>query len=100
MVARAIRGAVLGCGPFAANHLHGWAALVGGEIVAVRDRDQPKVEAIQFRHGSAAAFGAAATMSACEAPDLVDIVTTGESHFPVIRQEPFARDMLQAHVMM
>ena len=48
-----MRGAVIGCGFFAQNHLNAWASLKGEgtEIAAVCDRDRAKAEA------AARAFG-------------------------------------------
>src|SRR5690349_23753910 len=51
-----LRGGVIGCGFFAQNHLHSWAALRGTgaegvELAAVCDRDGAKAQAAAERFG-------------------------------------------------
>lgn len=109
-MAKAIRGAVIGCGFFAANHLHGWAELDGCEIVAVCDKDLAKAELAGAEFGIAEVFADAETMLRQTRPDFVDVVTTVESHLPLVRlaarheipvicQKPFASDLAQAEEM-
>lgn len=106
----ALRGAVIGCGFFAANHLNGWRDVTGAEIVAVCDRDRGKAQDAADRYGIAAAYDDAATMFANETLDFVDIVTTVESHrplvemacrygVPVICQKPLALNSDDARAM-
>ena len=95
------RGALIGCGFFARNHMHGWADAEGAEIVAVCDRDRGKAEAFARDFGVAAVFDDAAEMLSATRPDFVDIATTVESHRPLVElslahgaltvcQKPFA----------
>ncbi len=94
------RGALIGCGFFARNHMHGWAGIEGAEIVAVCDRDPDKARAFATEFG-AEPFTDAATMLARVRPDFVDIATTVGSHRPLVElalshgalticQKPFA----------
>ena len=104
------RGALIGCGFFAHNHLHGWAALADAEIVAVCDLDRRKAEEIAAKFGIAAVFTDAAALLASQPFDFVDIATTVASHRPlvelacrhsrvVICQKPFAETIEDAHAM-
>ena len=99
----AFRGALIGCGFFARNHMHGWADAEGAEIVAVCDLDRAKAEDFARSFG-ATPYTDAAAMLAEVRPDFVDIATTVESHRPLVElaararrarsicQKPFARD--------
>ena len=100
-----LKGGVIGCGFFAANHLEAWELLDGVAIVAVCDRDPAKA-----RWDGAKSYTDAAAMLAAEKLDFVDIITTVESHrqlvelaashrVPVICQKPFALDMADARAM-
>jgi len=100
-----LKGAVIGCGFFATNHLAAWQLLDGVEIVAVCDRDPAKA-----KWNGARAYTDAAEMLAGEALDFVDIITTVESHrplvelaashgLPVICQKPFALDRADGEAM-
>ncbi|MCP4316619.1 MAG: Gfo/Idh/MocA family oxidoreductase [Hyphomicrobiales bacterium] len=92
--------AVIGCGFFAPNHLHAWNELSGAKLIAVCDIDENKVAAAAAHYSVPGAFTDAAEMLAVAKPDLVDIVTTMDSHrmlvelcaangIPVIVQKPF-----------
>jgi predicted dehydrogenase len=101
MAAR-LRGALIGCGFFARNHLHAWRDL-GDEVdlVAVCDLDPARAETAAREFAVPAAETDAAAMLTRHRPDFVDIVTTMPSHealvllaarhrVPVIVQKPFA----------
>ena len=99
-----LKGAVIGCGFFAQNHLHGWTDLDDIEIVAVCDVDETKARAAAEKFGIARVYTSAETLFATEALDFVDIPTTMETHealaglafahgVPVILQKPFAPDL-------
>ena len=101
-----LRGAVIGCGFFAQNHLRAWADVEGAEIVAVCDRDPARLAAAAALTG-AQAHADAAAMFAAERLDFVDIATTMESHealtglaaahkVPAICQKPLAPDIATA----
>lgn len=94
------RGALIGCGFFARNHMHGWRDAPGAEIVAVCDIDRARAEAFAAEFG-ARAYTDAAAMLAETAPDFVDVATTVETHRPLVElalasgalticQKPFA----------
>ena len=103
MTAR-LKGAVIGCGFFAQNHLHGWADLDDVEIVAVCDVDEAKAKLAAEKFGIARVYTSAEALLATETLDFVDIPTTMETHealtalafahgVPVILQKPFAPDL-------
>ena len=105
-----LRGVLIGCGFFAANHLHAWSDLDDVEIVGVCDSDPAKAEVAAARFGVPRSYRDAAVMLRAEKPDFVDIATTAPSHrmlvelaaaegVPAICQKPFALDMDDAQAM-
>lgn len=105
-----LRGGLIGCGFFAANHLHGWAEVDGAEIVAICDQDTARVEEAGQAFGIAARYSDAARMLEVEQLDFVDIVTSVPSHKPlvelaarynvhVICQKPLAGTLSDARAM-
>ncbi|SHG53766.1 Predicted dehydrogenase [Kaistia soli DSM 19436] len=99
-----LKGAVIGCGFFAQNHLHGWAEFDDVEIVAVCDLDDAKAKAAAEIFGIARVYTSAQALFETEVLDFVDIPTTMEMHeplaglafahgVPVILQKPFAPDL-------
>lgn len=93
------RGALIGCGFFARNHMHGWADVAGAEIVAACDLDQAEAMARAF--GVAAVNDDPVAMAAAERLDFINVATTPPSHRPLvelasrhaavaIRQKPIA----------
>ncbi|WJS87473.1 Gfo/Idh/MocA family oxidoreductase [Paracoccus sp. TOH] len=104
-----MKGALIGCGFFAQNQMHGWAGIEGVRIVAVCDRDPARREQTAARFG-ARPYADAAAMLAAEALDFVDIATTVAAHrslvdlaaragLHVICQKPFAETMADARAM-
>jgi predicted dehydrogenase len=98
---RTFRGALIGCGFFAENHMHGWAEAEGAAIVAVCDRDRARAERFAALFGVPAVYDDAAAMLAAERPDFCDVATTVESHRALVElalahgaaticQKPFA----------
>jgi len=96
-----LRGALIGCGFFSVNHLHGWRDAKGAEIVAICDRSEDRLNLVGDQFGIAARYTDAATMLASEKLDFVDIATTAPTHralaelaaahmLAVICQKPFA----------
>jgi predicted dehydrogenase len=81
---RVLRGGVIGCGFFAANHLHGWQDVEGATIVAVCDRERARAVEAAGRFGVPAVYDDASAMFEAESLDFVDIVTTVESHRPLV----------------
>ena len=96
-----LRGALIGCGFFAINHLHGWRDARGASIVAICDRSPARLQIAGEQFGIAARYADAAEMLAKEKLDFVDIATTAPTHralcelaashgVAVICQKPFA----------
>ncbi|MDE2383328.1 MAG: Gfo/Idh/MocA family oxidoreductase [Alphaproteobacteria bacterium] len=96
-----LRGALIGCGFFAINHLHGWRDAKGAEIVAICDRSADRLKIAGDQFGITARYQDAAEMLAREKLDFVDIATTAPMHralaemaaargLAVICQKPFA----------
>ncbi len=74
------RGALIGCGFFALNHMNSWADLPGVEIVAVCDLDEARARSMAECFGIDRFYSDARKMMDNENPDFVDIVTTAQSH--------------------
>lgn len=102
-----LRGAVIGCGFFAQNHLKAWGDVRGAELVAVCDLDPAKARAAAELTG-AQAFTDAKAMFESARPDFVDIATTMETHealvetaasagADIICQKPLAPDISTVH---
>ena len=98
-----LKGAIIGCGFFARNHLNAWNDVQGARLVAVCDIDPAKAEAAAAMTG-AKPYTDARAMLAEEKLDFVDIATTMESHealmalaaehkLAAICQKPFAPDL-------
>jgi D-apiose dehydrogenase len=96
-----LRGALIGCGFFAVNHLHGWRDAEGAEIVAICDRSPERLKIVGDQFGINARYSDAAEMLDAEKLDFVDIATTAPTHralaeltasrgLAVICQKPFA----------
>ena len=83
-----MRGALIGCGFFAQNHLHAWQdmAAEGVDLVAVCDVDRARAEAAAARFGIARAYHDAAELFATENLDFVDIATRMDSHGALVSQ--------------
>jgi predicted dehydrogenase len=105
-----LRGALIGCGFFAVNHLHGWRDVSGAEIVSICDSNAERLNAVGDRFGIAQRYRNATEMLDREQPDFVDIATTVQSHrtlvelaatkrIPMICQKPFAPNLADAKAM-
>jgi D-apiose dehydrogenase len=105
-----LKGALIGCGFFAANHLNAWRDVEGAEIVALCDRDPARLAEAAARFGIARTHADAAEMLAAEALEFVDIATTVPGHRPLVElaagagvhmicQKPFAGSMADARAM-
>lgn len=104
------KGALIGCGFFAQNHLHAWRDVDGAEIVALCDRDRTRLEETARRFGIERVYTDADAMLAAEDLDFVDIATTVETHRPLVElaasrgrhivcQKPFAANLDDARSM-
>ena len=100
-----MRGALIGCGFFAQNHLNAWRDMRadGVELVAVCDIDPAKAEAAARGFGIGRHYTDPAALLAAETLDFVDIATRMETHLDLVRlaigrgvrtivQKPFAPD--------
>lgn len=100
-------GAVIGCGFFSQNHLHGWQEVEGAHIEAVCDLEETraaqKAEAFDIDH----VYTDMNRMMAERSLDFVDVVTQMDSHgeivcavaeheLPVICQKPLAGSLDEA----
>jgi D-apiose dehydrogenase len=105
-----MRGALIGCGFFAVNQLHGWRDAKGADMTAICDLDAGRLAAVGDQFGIAKRYANARAMLETERPDFVDIATTVASHralvelaaelkIPVICQKPFAANLADAKAM-
>ena len=105
-----LQGALIGCGFFAVNQMHGWADIADVDIVAVCDRDAGRARAMANRFAVSDVYDDAAAMMNDKALDFVDIATTPPSHrvlvelaashgIPAICQKPFAPRLDDARAM-
>jgi D-apiose dehydrogenase len=103
------RGALIGCGFFAKNHMNAWNDVQGANIVAVCDIDAAKAKAFAKQFG-VKAYSDASAMLTDVVPDFVDIATTVSSHRSlvtlaaqhtktVICQKPFAATYADGQAM-
>ena len=81
-----MRGALIGCGFFAQNHLNAWRDMRadGVELVAVCDIDHAKAKAASEAFGIPRYYTDPAQMFAAEKLDFVDIVTRMETHLDMV----------------
>ena len=80
MSGRPWQGALIGCGFFAPNHLHSWAATARAQIVALCDVDASKAQALGSAFKIAAVYTDVVQLLAREDIDFVDVVTPPASH--------------------
>ncbi|MEO9336095.1 Gfo/Idh/MocA family oxidoreductase [Mesorhizobium sp. SB112] len=105
-----LRGALIGCGFFAVNQMHGWVDAKGASIVAICDHDPERLKIVGDQFGIERRYSDAAELLADGGFDFVDIATTVLSHrplvelvakhrLPMICQKPFAPSMDDAKAM-
>lgn len=105
-----LRGALIGCGFFAVNQMHGWTDVEGAGIVAICDRDPERLKIVGDQFGIARRYSDAVALFADGGFDFVDIATTVASHrglvemaaahkVPAICQKPFAKTLADAKAM-
>ncbi len=98
------KGALIGCGFFAQNHLHAWRDIDGAEIVALCDRDEERLKQTAATFGIERTYTDANAMFEAEKLDFADVATTVPSHRPLVEltaskgvaaicQKPFADTM-------
>lgn len=105
------KGAVIGCGFFATNHLHAWQEQDPVEIVALCDTNEEKAKKMATAFGIDRVYTDARQLFNQEPLDFVDIVTTVESHRDLVEaaclssarlivcQKPFASSLQDAEAM-
>lgn len=104
------KGALIGCGFFAVNQMHGWKDLADVEIVAICDRDPERLRIVGAQFGVSRRYQSAEQMFIDGGFDFVDIATTVNSHralvelaanhrIPAICQKPFAPTLDDAKAM-
>jgi predicted dehydrogenase len=79
-----LSGALIGCGFFAINQMHGWRDLDGASIVAICDRDPGRLKIVGDQFGIARRYTDAVELFAEEKLGFVDIATTAPSHRPLV----------------
>lgn len=104
------RGALIGCGFFAYNHMHAWAQISDVEIVAVCDIDESRARQMAKDFGVSIIHTDAARLLREVLLDFVDIATTAASHQRLVElaaaqgvasicQKPLADTMAAASAM-
>ena len=107
---RPVRIAVLGAGFWASFQIAAWQELEGTSIVGIYNRDFRKAQALAARFAIPVVEGDPEQLLAAVSPDVVDIVTSPESHVPmvhlaaqfghaVIVQKPMADSLVAAEKM-
>ena len=105
-----LQGALIGCGFFAVNQMHGWNDVEGARIVAICDRDPERLNIVGEQFSIARRYSDATAMFSEGGFEFVDIATTVQSHLtlvdlaarhkiPVICQKPFALNLNDAKTM-
>ncbi len=105
-----MKGALIGCGFFAQNHMHAWRDIEGVDIVALCDTDDDRLQATAHSFNVTRTYTDAGDMLAQGGFDFVDIATTVSSHRPLVEmaaaagvhiicQKPFAGNMADARAM-
>ncbi|AUX80549.1 Gfo/Idh/MocA family protein [Sinorhizobium fredii] len=105
-----LKGALIGCGFFAVNQMHGWRDTEGARIVAICDRDPARLRAVGEEFGVTRRYTSAEDLFADGGFDFVDIATTVRSHRPLVEiaalngipticQKPIAPTMEDAKAM-
>ena len=104
------KGALIGCGFFAQNHMHAWTQLEGAEITALCDKDEARLKETAQRFGIERTYSDASELFDKEQLDFADIATTVQTHRPLVElasavganiicQKPFADTMDDAKAM-
>ncbi|CAN5257707.1 Gfo/Idh/MocA family oxidoreductase [soil metagenome] len=106
----ALRGAVIGCGFFAMNHLQAWHDIADVDLVAICDTRPERLKIVGDQFGVARRYTDAPALFADGGFDFVDVATTLPSHkslvemaaragIPVICQKPFAATLADGKAM-
>lgn len=104
------RFAILGTGFWAWYQLAGWRELAGAECVALYNRTLSKAQALANEFGIARVYDDVDALFANEELDFVDIITSVETHSPLVQlaaarrvavicQKPMAPSLAEAQLM-
>jgi len=102
-----LKGAIIGCGFFAHNHMQAWNEIKNIEIVAVCDLDMKKAISFSKKFKIAHYYTDITKLLDLENLDFVDVVTTMETHLSIGKilskrkvatsiQKPFAENLQDA----
>ena len=102
-----LKGAIIGCGFFAYNHMQAWNEIKNIEIVAVCDLDKKKAISFSKKFKIAHYYTDINKLLDLENLDFVDVVTTMETHLSIGKilskrkvatsiQKPFAENLQDA----
>ncbi len=102
-----LKGALIGCGFFAENHILAWKELRNIEIICVCDLDIKKANKFKYKFNILHSYSSIELMLKKHKIDFVDVVTTMETHLnigkilskykiPTSIQKPFAENLLNA----
>ena len=80
-----MKGAIIGCGFFASNHMHAWKELNNVEIVAACDLNLNKVKSFCNKFHIPNQFTSIEKMIQNIDLDFVDVVTTMETHLDICK---------------
>jgi predicted dehydrogenase len=103
--------AIIGAGFWANYQVAAWMEQANCECIAIVDRDEARARRLADRFGIPKTYSDAETMFRESRPELVDIITTVESHEPLVKmaarygcgaicQKPFADDLDTARGML
>ena len=104
------KGALIGCGFFATNHMNAWTEIPDVEIVAVCDLDPTKAKDMARKFNVPSVYTDTGQMLAEMDLDFVDVATTAPSHRAIVEQacqhvgliicqKPFAETLQDARMM-
>ena len=82
-----LKGALIGCGFFAVNHILAWKEIKSVEIIAVCDLDINKANQFKKKFNIKYSFKSINTMIKTLNLDFVDVVTTMETHLDISKVE-------------
>ena len=99
-----LKGALIGCGFFAENHILAWKELRNIEIICVCDLDIKKANKFKSKFNILHSYSSIELMLKKHKIDFVDVVTTMETHLnigkilskykiPTSIQKPFAENL-------
>jgi predicted dehydrogenase len=102
-----LKGALIGCGFFAENHILAWKELRNIEIICVCDLDIKKANKFKSKFNILHSYSSIELMLKKHKIDFVDVVTTMETHLnigkilskykiPTSIQKPFAENLSNA----